>query len=133
MTWFTYGTPDRLCKEDLIHADKCEHVEEDMGLATKYSMESDSFGPVGIYIQCEECFEETKRQDRLNHCYYCNEEKETREWKWYDFYAPQGDEALEVCSECWDKPEHQRRIDLDIIDCREEEGHYSEQDDEFDD
>lgn len=129
MTNITYGNTSNLSAYELENSDYCEHAEEDSSLGVKYSKESDSFGTVGIYIQCKECFEHTKEQDRHNTCYYCSEDKKTTQWRWYDFYAPQGDEALEVCDECWDKPAHQRRISQDSY-YRDQENDYQDSLDE---
>lgn len=113
MTNITYGNASSLSSDVLERADRCVHAQVDLSLGVKYSMESDTFGILEVCVQCKTCFEETKRQDRLNHCHYCGAEKETDQWRWYDFYAPQGDVPLEVCSDCWDGPAHQRRISRD--------------------
>lgn len=133
MTNITYGNTSNLSADELECADHCEHVEEDQSLGVKYSMESDSFGPVGVYIQCEECFEHTKEQDRHNTCYDCGEDKKTTQWKWYDFYAAQGDEALEICDDCWSEPKHTQRRQKDSYDEDQENNYQANLDDEFDD
>lgn len=46
----------------------------------------------------------------------------TREWRWYDFYAPQGDEPMTICNECWTKPRHQERLARDRQELSEEMG-----------
>lgn len=115
MTNITYGNAANLSLYELERADYCEHIEEGETLGLKYSMESDSFGPVAVFIQCEDCFEHKKEQDRYNICYDCGEDKRTDQWRWFDFYAPQGDEPLEICDDCWDKPKHQQRMHKDYV------------------
>ena len=46
-----------------------------------------------------------------------------RQWRWYDFYAPQGDEPLEICKCCWEAPKHQERM---LRDRQNEDAEYNE-------
>lgn len=48
-------------------------------------------------VRCNDC-----KQDKFKYL--------TGEWRWYDFYAPQGDEALIICDCCWKLTRHQRRL-----------------------
>lgn len=59
-------------------------------------------------------------------CYDCKQPKfkyQVTEWKWYDFYAPQGDEPLVICDTCWDAPKHKERRRKDQADYNREMGH----------
>lgn len=117
MNWFVknYG----IKVTDMM--DPCEHLQEG-DKAHVVHREMDSFGPVGEIALCEECenkrIEEKKASEEIEteFCFDCNAEKvlkEMREWRPYDFYAPQGDEPLNICEECWEKPKHQKRVALD--------------------
>jgi hypothetical protein len=94
----------------------CSHVE--VG-ETPYAVfkEDDSFGPVGRYAVCEDCYKEekAKEEEELVTCDDCKKKhprKDVMSWRWYDFYAAQGDEPFEICNECWDLPKHSvRRAD----------------------
>lgn len=50
------------------------------------------------------------------HCGRGVKRSQLRTWKWYDFYAAQGDEALVLCDECWGEKTHQNRIAKDRAD-----------------
>lgn len=123
MTDISYGNTSNLSEHELERADRCDHSMVDQALGVKFTRESDSFGTLDICIMCVECFEEAKVQDRLNHCYYCGEMKQTDQWRPYDFYAAQGDVPLEVCDNCWDEPQHQQRMDRDHRNYQEEMGY----------
>jgi hypothetical protein len=43
------------------------------------------------------------------------------EWRWYDFYAAQGDEPYYICSLCWELPKHQTRMSNDRYNRQQEE------------
>lgn len=45
-----------------------------------------------------------------------------RKWRWYDFYAAQGDEPFIICAGCWDAPRHQWRMEQDRKDRMDELG-----------
>jgi len=95
--------------------DRCEHVQADPSLAYVVHKEADSFGPVDVYVCCQPCDEARERvreEVEKRHCADCGAEKklsETREWRWYDFYAAQGDEPVIVCVPCWSGPKHAAR------------------------
>ena len=55
-------------------------------------------------------------------CKQARARKDTIEWRWYDFYAPQGDEPLVICTECQSKPKHVKRVAKDEADYRYEMG-----------
>lgn len=117
MNWFTQGSTKKVNDLD----DVCEHVEQDPTLAAFYSQENDSFGIVGRYVMCRECHTEQQKalEEELKCCHDCGKQKPakfTREWRWYDFYAPQGDEALVICDACWKQPKHTRRMAEDARD-----------------
>ena len=46
--------------------------------------------------------------------------KEIRSWRWYDFYAGQGDTPWNICTDCWGKPKHQYRMAKDAEDRAQE-------------
>jgi hypothetical protein len=52
-------------------------------------------------------------------------EKDMHQWKWYDFYAPSGEEPYQICRGCWDKPKHQQRMKEDERDAQEEDERYA--------
>lgn len=97
--------------------DKCEHVEA--GVAPHaLCKEDDSFGPVGRTILCKACYEKDRdaEKERLCFCNDCKKEIrrwDLRGWRWYDFYAAQGDEELLLCAECWEAPRHKERMRQD--------------------
>ena len=108
----------------------CEHCEEDPNQTYAIFREMDSFGLVGEYAVCKDCYDkEVQRQKQETvTCRDCGEEKprsETSEWRWYDFYAPQGDEPLTICHDCWDKPTHKNRRAQDKRDRDEEAAHFN--------
>lgn len=75
-------------------------------------VESDTLAPsTESYHECEACY--NSRMVELTNCPCCSRQIEVgdlREWRWYGFYAPQGDEPITLCVKCWDEPTHQRRI-----------------------
>ena len=123
MNWFVKWSVDE--KSIDPRADLCPHVEEDVSKAFICHQETDSFGPVGQYVACKECNEELRKEEEeeKHHCRDCGNTvlmKNGRFWKWYDFYAPQGDEALFVCDECWTEPQHENRMERDNEEYHEE-------------
>ena len=97
---------------------ECEHVEHDCTTAYAVFCEDDSFGPVGRYVVCKDCYlkEKQEEDERIDYCQDCGKalpQKELRVWRWYDFYAAQGDEPLVICDECWKAPKHQWRLQKD--------------------
>ena len=96
-------------------SDFCEHVDADRKLAVAVLCEDDSFGPVGRFVVCSNCLRASREAEAAEmvccaDCLVRKPRRETREWKWYDFYAPQGDEPRCVCKECWKLPMHQERM-----------------------
>ena len=116
MNWFTNRNFGVVTDE----MDHCEHLK----VGEKYhrmSQENDSFGIVGQWAGCEACCAaadavEAEEQVGCTYCKVLKPRSETRLWRWYDFYAAQGDIPLCVCKECWDKPSHQRRMASDKAD-----------------
>lgn len=104
-------------------ADFCKHVNK-KSAATKgagFFYERDSFGYVFVEIVCGTCREKGLREiaESMVVCADCGKEhpqKETRQWRWYDFYAPQGDEPRIVCNTCWALPQHVDRMARDKAD-----------------
>lgn len=132
MNWFTQGPATKVSDMD----DMCEHVEQDPTLAAFYSQENDSFGIVGRYVMCRECRDAHYKalEEELKYCHDCLAQKpgkETRQWRWYDFYAPQGDEALTICDACWEQPKHTRRMAIDARDRAWELGLYEDHSEEY--
>lgn len=108
--------------------DLCDHIK--MGDRCWDITENDSFGIVSGYYCCQACKDEADREEgeELVYCADCGEEKKTKDtirWKWYDFYAPQGDEPLIICNECADKEKHQARVTKDLESYEREMEYYS--------
>lgn len=116
----------------------CEHVEKDIGLAYALRSEKDTFGTVGSYLCCKECDDlaETRDDELEEICRDCGKTHKAKDgiaWKWYDFYAPQGDEPLQICDECKKLPKHIERVRADRADYEAETGPYDDGEDVFDD
>lgn len=113
MNWFVHGTNETITEE----WDHCEHLK--VGQVAPYMVgEQDSFGPVARMGMCKECHEKYQAQqdEELEYCHDCGQEKpmkEMREWRWYDFYSPQGDEPLIICDDCAVKDKHKERVRRD--------------------
>lgn len=132
MNWFTKGVIAgnralEYMKKNAGDVDMCEHVEADHSKAAYWGAENDSFGLVGKYVYCAECW--AKEQERegeeevfCNDCRQTKLKKDTFEWKWYDFYRPQGDVPLCICNECKDKEKHKQRVANDDANYRAEMG-----------
>lgn len=131
MNWFTktFVSTQPAEKKAALIAEHggCEHVEQDNTLLFVVSYENDSFGSEG-YCMCEACYDamiaEADEEEVV--CYDCKKTvkvKDSIAWKWYDFYAPQGDEPLIICNECRTKEKHIERVRRDRED-REEELDY---------
>lgn len=110
-----------------LESDLCEHVQADRSLAFALLKEDDSFGPVVRAVVCKDC--DARHQDddddRLRTCQDCHTAVRAvagREWRCYDFYAPQGDEPTFLCTACWKAPKHQGRMAQDRADEAEEFG-----------
>lgn len=125
MNWFVHGQKQTITEE----WDHCEHLE--VGDVAPYMVgEQDSFGPVARTGMCKECHDKYKAEqdEELEHCYDCGQEKPMKEihpYRWYDFYAPQGDEPLMICDECSVKDKHKERVRKD------DEAYEREMDDEY--
>ena len=119
-------------------ADLCEHVTENgLAKAVGYFYERDSFGFVSVLICCEECREEIKKAEdaTLVCCFDCKKQVlqgQTVAWKWYDFYAAQGDEPYIICNECRVKDTHKARVAKDNKEHGEEMYGNDDQDDDND-
>lgn len=103
----------------------CKHVESG---SPPYGLfkEDDSFGPLVRYIVCFQCYnEEAERRLSEQHCCAdCRQKVPLRGgilWRWYDFYAEQGDEAVFVCNACQLMPKHQARLADDAMRARREQ------------
>ena len=132
MNWFTRSyvaghslkRKKELLKDD-IH-EWCEHVEEDNSLLHSISRENDSFGHEA-YGMCEKCSDRMDEEidNEEVFCIDCKgtfKRKDTFEWKWYDFYAAQGDEPDVICKDCRNKPKHLQRVRNDREDYNWEMG-----------
>lgn len=121
MNWFTTthaaGFPNEKKKQHVDEWGGCEHVEQDASLLHLISYENDSFGREG-YCMCKECWEAAQKAqaEEMVTCQDCHQivpTKDTISWRWYDFYAPSGDEPLIICIECKYKPTHLNRVAKD--------------------
>lgn len=133
MNWFTkyhFNGASLEHKTQLVNEHGgCEHVMANPALLVSVSFENDSFGREG-YCVCEECHK--KQQEEVDSevvtCHDCQQNfprKETISWKWYDFYAAQGDEPVIVCDSCRTKPKHRERVERDRREAEEEEEYYA--------
>ncbi len=110
--------------------DRCEHVEQNSALAFAVLCEDDSFGPVLRNVVCEACFADVEEAEKHRRC-ICQDcrksvpKAETREWRWFDFYAAQGDEPLVLCLGCWEAPKHLERMAEDRNSERSENEYYA--------
>ena len=118
MNWFTREVVEQLpaaSKQELADADTCcTHVEKNIELAYTMHSEKDSFGPVSTHVVCKECDKaiDEEEDNRECTCHDCNQtvkKKDGIEWKWYDFYAAQGDEPLFICNACRVLDKHKQR------------------------
>lgn len=132
MNWFTskfMATAALSEKEDAVaNWGGCEHVENDPSLLYKISYENDSWGREG-YCLCEACSDQADAAEDEEEviCYDCHQtfkKKDTIEWKWYDFHAPQGDEPLTICQSCKAAEKHQDRVKRDSIAYEQEMSSY---------
>lgn len=132
MNWFVKRAVKVGSKEDLDAKfpngwSACDHVMADPSLAVRAVAECDSFGSDDPYIMCQACADAS--EEVMVVCHDCHREvpqKNTVEWRWYDFYAPQGDEPLTICNECLEKDRHKRRVQQDEDDRKEEESYYAQ-------
>jgi len=124
MNWNSESSDARRWASD-ERSDLCEHVERDRSLAFRVLCEDDSFGPVARFVACKQCYDESREEARKVHhiCDDCGASV-AREggimWKWFDFYAPQGDEPLFICLTCEESPTHAKRVERDSADYERE-------------
>lgn len=135
MNWYTktyIGKISNVRKQELFDMDGgCEHCEADISKADYLRKENDSFGTVSSWVCCSEC--DTKADEAEDEeeevCFDCKKTvkmKDAVEWRWYDFYAPQGDEPLIICNECRTKEKHLDRVRKDREDYEEEMARYDD-------
>ena len=130
MNWFKHDYPTDPMKVVIMDS-ACEHCESDISQAFVIAKEMDSFGPVASHVMCKACFaiaqeEEAKEEVFCADCKTTVLKSEALEWRWYDFYAAQGDEPRIICKTCWSLPKHQHRIERDRYQAqREDEYHAS--------
>ena len=132
MNWFKGMNPNDYRMQydpDLSRGDLCPHVEADPKCAYYARCEFDSFGIVGASVACKDCDKKDEEEaGKLTViCADCGEPKpmnQCHEWRWYDFYAPQGDEPRIVCKKCWELPRHKERMKKDAEDADWEHRRY---------
>lgn len=131
MNWFTnrvISGNSAKHKQELLDQDGgCEHVVADINLAFEYRAENDSCGVVSSWVCCKECSDaadqaEGEEERVCSDCGKTHKAKDGISWKWYDFYAPQGDEPLEICNECRKAEKHIERVRRDREDYEQEMG-----------
>lgn len=132
MNWFTStlvahtSIDDKRAKVEMWGG--CEHVQTDPSLLYKVSYENDSFGREG-YCMCQACSEQA-HEEEMNQDVVCRDcdktvkKKDTIDWKWYDFHAPQGDEPLTICNTCKSATKHQERVARDKFEYEQEMSSY---------
>lgn len=108
-------------------SDRCEHVEADHNTAYIVYCEDDSFGPLVRNVVCKSCYDKDQAKPAWPGCQFCDEHRtnaEVSQWKWHDFYAPQGDEPYYVCDTCRNENEKFRTmVERDRRQGHEEEIH----------
>jgi hypothetical protein len=116
MNWMSDKTSPSEVERWLKHpgSDLCEHVAAKTAPPYIVRCEDDSFGPVCRNVICRVCYEADQEQEDNEEvvCQDCHKrvaKKDSREWRWYDFYAAQGDEPLVICNTCWHEPAHKAR------------------------
>lgn len=123
-----FSTTTTFGDEVMSGADFCEHVSpESLSNAVGYFYERDSFGLVYAEICCQACKEkgQNAEAEELVCCDDCKlsfPRKHTIAWKWYDFYAAQGDEPTIVCDTCQLADKHKQRVARDASNYQEEFG-----------
>lgn len=135
MNWFTHS--HHSTGQVLIeYNDSCVHMDENLEQPCVLSKENDSFGFEG-YLMCIPCWEKAQAEvaEELCGCRDCKKQVprgEGIEWRWYDFYAPQGDEAMFICGDCTKLDKHLQRVAKDRRDRDIELGNVSYFDDDED-
>ncbi len=131
MNWFTRTGISSFTEEkkkQLASEDSCcGHVEADPNLAVVIRREMDSMGPVSSHCACAACEtlmqqEEDNEQCTCRDCLGTFPRSQVVMWRWYDFYAAQGDEPICVCDSCRKLPKHQERVRKDREDYEYEFG-----------
>lgn len=136
MNWFTksYVSSKTLENKKRIidrSDDCCEHVAADPALLFAVHRENDSFGSESTCL-CEACSGKvTEEEEAEEHvCADCGAtftlESGGVLWKWYDFYAAQGDEPRPICGACRTSERHLARVRKDRADYEEESGFSSD-------
>lgn len=136
--WFTDSSDEKRIKYAANLEDCCEHVQEHPEMLYVITRENDSFGVVGEYGECQSCH--AASQDAIDSeevvCHDCGKtvcRSHTISWKWYDFYAPQGDEPMIICKDCRELPRHRNRVKQDRLEYEAEMfGDDSDDDDDYD-
>lgn len=135
MNWFTksrVGASSDAQKKSLVEEwGGCEHVSADHTKLFIVSYENDSFGREG-YCLCEECYNkgiqvEDEEKHTCSDCRSTVAKKDGVVWKWYDFYAAQGDRPLFICNNCRTQEKHINRVEKDRRDYQEEMDHHNRQ------
>lgn len=138
MNWFTRDCIEQRTaqeKQNLLDQDGgCEHVEKDINVAYAVRWEKDTFGPVSSYVCCKECDAAAAKEADEEECTCrdCKQRVKAKDgirWKWFDFYAPQGDEPIFVCNGCRGKETHLARLSQDKADYDAEFGNNIDDDD----
>lgn len=140
MNWFTGAlvgnfSDDKKAEKVSQLDGVCEHVEQDSTKLYKINREHDSMGSES-YGMCKECCDrseeyEDNQEDTCHDCKGVFKMKELRAWKWYDFYAPQGDEPLLICDTCDQSEKHIERVRKDREDYEQEFGIDDDDDDNY--
>lgn len=135
MNWFTHSRHST-GQVFIEYNDSCVHMDENPEQECVLSKENDSFGSEG-YLMCLDCWEEAQAQvaAEICGCYDCKKQVprgEGIEWRWYDFYAPQGDEPMFICNDCKSLSKHKERVAKDSRDRDIELGNVSYFDDDED-
>ena len=118
MNWYVHKVIGEVKQSDIDRAldGHCDHVK--VGTKAHLVGEQDSFGPVTRFLYCTECYNKAKEEEG-NEPVFCDDcgkevpKKNTFEWRWYGFYAPQGDEPLIICKDCKGGEKHKKRVEAD--------------------
>lgn len=122
MNWFVTvnigGQSTDVKKRQAEQDSSCGHVQKDPSLAVANLKEMDTFGPVGTHVVCAECYDQhlAAKGEETHVCKDCGQVHKASAgiaWRWYDFYAAQGDVALRICNPCRLLPKHQERVRRD--------------------
>lgn len=131
MNWFTKkrldNSPGEVKARYVQMHGGCEHVIKDNGLAHTAFFENDPWGREG-YVACKACSERAASEEdsKTVVCVDCKTPHRKGDgvaWKWYDFYAAQGDQPLHVCNACTTLPKHIERLRRDSVDRFDELGY----------